>query len=75
MTTLKTKDFWAVKSRKRGFPDESLVDLSRENSGAGAWVAARPLFSSLAAWAASVSCGCETRLSYTEVDYGHSSRK
>ena len=25
MTTLKTKDFWAVKSRKRGFPDESLV--------------------------------------------------
>jgi hypothetical protein len=25
MTTLKTKDFWAVKSRKRGFPDSSLV--------------------------------------------------
>jgi hypothetical protein len=28
-------------------------------------------FPSLAAWAASVACGCETRLSYAEVDYGH----
>jgi hypothetical protein len=28
MTTLKTKDFWAVKSRKRGFPDESLAQLT-----------------------------------------------